>query len=316
MCAYWTQTPAMTTTASAYGPQTFGPYTTAGSQGYSTATLGSPMTGATRRPSAAGPTPYGPGSNIRSERLLGSVVLREEILGSYPQQDQVRYVEVPVVEEVIRHVPKREVVEVEKRVPRYDVEWVERIVEIPQVQYIDKHVEVPQIQEVLRTVPVRQVVEVPREVVKYVPKIETKIVEKEVEVPGEIIEIPRPYVVENKIVVPRFVDQEVTCVVAQSLHPVITESDNDFVDVEMREFNPYLVPVNVVIPRPVARQLIAQKKREEHKIVDIPVGHFNALLKSVNPNLTDVELEGKLISINGVTPIATGVKFAALTTSD
>lgn len=286
------------------------------SQGISTTTMGSPITGATRRPSAAGPSPYGPGSNIRSERLLGSQILREEVLGSYPQQDQVRYVEVPVVEEVIRHVPKREIVEVEKKVPRYDVEWVERIVEVPHVQYIDKQVEVPQVQEVVRHVPVRQVVEVPREVVKYVPKVETKIVEKEVEVPGEIVEIPRPYVVENKVVVPRFVDQEVTCVVAQSLHPIICESENDFVDVEMREFNPYLVPVNVMIPRPVARQLIAQKKREEHKIVDIPVGHFNALLKSVNPTLGDAELEGKLISINGVIPIATGVKFAALTASD
>lgn len=110
----------------------------------------------------------------------------------------------------------------------------------------------------MRHVPVRQVVDVPREVIKYVPKVETKIIEREVEVPGEVIEIPRPYVVENKVVVPRFVDQEITCVVAQSLHPVISESETDFVDVEMREFVPYLVPVDVMVPRPVARQLMVR----------------------------------------------------------
>lgn len=59
----------------------------------------------------------------------------------------------------------------------------------------------------------------------------------------------------------------------------------------------------------------AHRKVEEHRIVDIPVGHFNALLKSVNPGLSDQELEGKLVSVNGITPIATGVKFAALTTA-
>eukprot|EP01057_Protomagalhaensia_wolfi_P001480 Protomagalhaensia_wolfi_Nauph_80__1479@NODE_1897_length_1285_cov_1736_543339_g545_i2_p1_GENE_NODE_1897_length_1285_cov_1736_543339_g545_i2NODE_1897_length_1285_cov_1736_543339_g545_i2_p1_ORF_typecomplete_len318_score63_41IMCp/PF12314_8/0_0014IMCp/PF12314_8/1_6e12IMCp/PF12314_8/1_8e04Phage_hub_GP28/PF11110_8/8_6Phage_hub_GP28/PF11110_8/27_NODE_1897_length_1285_cov_1736_543339_g545_i22021155 len=299
-------------------------YTT--TQGYPSAqaavAMRSPMTGATRKASAATAFSATQGgwsaanSSVVSERLLGSTVLREEFLGSFPQQDQIRYVEVPVVEEVVRTVPKREIIEVEKRVPRIEYEWVERVVEIPQVQYVDKHIEVPQIHEMIRQVPVRQVVDVPREVVKYVPKIETKIVEKEVQVPGEIIEIPKPYVVENRVVVPRFQDQDVTCVVAQSLRPVITESESDFVDVEMREYNPYCVPVNVVIPRPVARQLIAQSKREEHRIVDIPVGHFNALLKSVNPNLSDAELEGKLVSVNGTIPIATGIKFAALTTSE
>lgn len=121
---------------------------------------------------------------------------------------------------------------------------------------ITRFPQVPKYQEVVRHVPVRQVVDVPREVIKYVPKIETKIVEREVEVPGEVIEIPRPYVVENKVIVPRFVDQEITCVVAQSLHPIISESENDYVDVEMREFVPYLVPVDVMVPRPVSRQLM------------------------------------------------------------
>eukprot|EP01053_Blabericola_migrator_P012810 Blabericola_migrator_1__12809@NODE_825_length_6370_cov_320_094241_g582_i0_p3_GENE_NODE_825_length_6370_cov_320_094241_g582_i0NODE_825_length_6370_cov_320_094241_g582_i0_p3_ORF_typecomplete_len343_score57_61IMCp/PF12314_8/0_015IMCp/PF12314_8/5_4e12IMCp/PF12314_8/25IMCp/PF12314_8/1_2e03DUF1380/PF07128_12/1_7e02DUF1380/PF07128_12/7_2_NODE_825_length_6370_cov_320_094241_g582_i038934921 len=301
-----------------YPTSTTGGYPTTSTGGYPTTSTGAYTSNVAYSPSGrrSSGVALPPNSSVQSERLLNSTVLREEFLGQAPQQDQIRYVEVPVIEEVIRHVPRREVVEVERRVPRVEVEFVERIVEVPQIQYVDRQVEVPQVQEVVRHVPVRQVVDVPREVVKYVPKVETKIVEKEVEVAGEVIEIPKPYTVENRITVPRYVDQSMTCVVAQSLHPVISESETDYVDVEMREYNPYLVPVNVVIPRPVARQLLAQKKREEHRLVDIPVGHFNAILKSVNANLSDAELEGKLISVGGVIPIATGVKFATLTTTD
>jgi len=247
------------------------------------------------------------GQNLHSERLLNSTILREEILGNQNLQDQVKYVEVPVIEEVIRHVPKKEYIEIEKKVPRYEYEWVERIVEVPQIQVVDKYVDVPQIQEVIRHVPVKQYVDVPKEVIRYVPRVETKLVEKEVEVPGEVIEIPKPYIIENKIMVPKYMDQEVPTVVAQRLHPVISESDSEFLDVEMREYNPYLVAVDVYVPRPVQRQLTAQSRTETHHVVDVPVAQFNALLKAANPGLADADLEGKLMTVNGMAPVAVGL---------
>lgn len=307
---------------------------TCDTRGSLNAIYGSGSTAQRRVSANVATSPYGhaavnsAGGNVKSERVLNSTILREEWFSGFPEQDHIKYVEIPVVEEVIRHVPRREYVEVERKVPRYEVEYIERIVDVPQIHFVDKHVDVslyisnplsfqvPKIQEVYRHVPVKQIIDVPREVLKYVPKIETKIVEKEVEVPGQVIEIPKPYVVDNKIIVPRYVDQDLTCVVAQSLHPVITESSTDFVDVEMREFTPYLVPVDVMVPRPVARQLMARQKTEEHRIVDIPVAHFNALLKSVNPGLSDLDLESKYVVVNGITPIATNIKFATITSPE
>lgn len=97
--------------------------------------------------------------------------------------------------------------------------------------------------------PVRQYVDIPKEVVRYVPKVETRVIEKKVEVPGETIEIPVPLVVEKRVIVPKVVEQPVNCVVAQTLKPVISESETAFIDVEMREFNPVLVTVDVLVPR-------------------------------------------------------------------
>lgn len=259
------------------------------------------------------------GHNVWSERLMSSTILKEEILqtaggAGRSAEDNVRYVEVPYIEEVIKQVPRKEYVEVEKRVPKYEVEWVERTVEVPKVEWVDRHVEVPQIKEMIRFVPMRKVVEVPREVCKYVPKVETRVVEREVEVPGEVIEVPYTTVFENKVIVPRYIDQEVTCVVAQSLRPVIIESDTHCVDVELREFNPCLVPVDVMVPRPVARHLIAHKKTEEHKVVEVPMGHYNAMLKEINHDLNDRDLESSFqTNAMGIIPIATGVRFVPVT---
>lgn len=238
---------------------------------------------------------------------MSSNIIGEENLQAQPE-DSVQYIEVPVIEEVIRHVPKREVVEIEKRVPRYEYEWVEKIVEVPQIQWVEKHVEVPQIQEVVRYVPVKQVVEVPKEVVRYIPKIDVKIVEREVEVVGETIEVPKPYLVENKVVVPRYLDKEVPTVVAQRLHPIITESDTDFVDVELKEYNPQLIPVDVYIPRPVTRSLIAANKYEEHRVVDVPIAQYNALVKNLNTHLSDKDADAVYVRLSdGTIPMLHGL---------
>lgn len=244
------------------------------------------------------------GQTVQSERILSSNIVGETMLGPMPLEENIQYVEIPVIEEVIKHVPRKEYVEVEKRVPKYEYEWVERIVEVPQIHIVDKTVDVPQIQEVIRHVAVKQVIEVPKEIIRRVPKIETKVVEREVEVPGEIIEVPKPYLVENKVVVPRYTNKEVPTVVAQRLIPVISESETDFVDVDLKEYNPYLVPVDVYVPRPVARQLIAASKIEEHHVVDVPVGQFNSLLKQLNTHVQESEFQELLVKDHrGAIPI-------------
>ncbi|KAH0476022.1 MAG: uncharacterized protein KVP18_004995 [Porospora cf. gigantea A] len=239
----------------------------------------------------------------RNQRLLSSSVIGEEYLGDF-QEEQIRYVEVPVVEEVIRHVPRKEIIEVEKRIPKYEVEYVEKIVNVPHVQIVDKHVEVPQVQEVVRHVPKREVIEVQKQVIKHVPKVETRFVEKIVEVPGEVIEVPKPYLVEQKVIVPRYVDREVPTVVAQKLIPIVSESETDFIDVELREYNPRLVPVDLFVPRPVNRSLIASGKKDTHKVVDVPPAQFNALVKQINPSIRDDKaLEDLLVRVNGQYPV-------------
>eukprot|EP01071_Lankesteria_metandrocarpae_P008335 Lankesteria_metandrocarpae@DN4939_c0_g1_i3.p1 len=243
---------------------------------------------------------------VTSERVMSSTIVSEHQINA-PPENSVQYIEVPVIEEVIRHVPKKEIVEIQKRVPRYEYEWVERIVEVPQIQYVDKHVEVPQYQEVVKHVPVKQIVDVPREVVRYVPKIETKIVEQEVEVLGETIEVPKPYTVENKVVVPRFIDREVATVVAQRLHPVISESETVFVDCELKEYFPQLIPVDVYIPKPVGRNLIAAHKYEEHRVVDVPPAQFNALVKSLNVHMSEADSQAMYVKLSdGTIPMLHG----------
>lgn len=226
----------------------------------------------------------------QSRRQISSVVVSEEVLGEVPTDGGVRYVEVPVIEEVVRTVPKREVVEVEKVVPRYEVQWVEREVTVPQVVYLEKHVERPQVQEVIRTVRgPRQVQDVPREVVRTIPRVEYVQVEKVVQVPGEIIEVPKPYVVEQPASVKRWRDSQIPVVVAQTIRPVVSESQ-EVVDVDVFEYEPEVIPVDVHVAKPVASHLVAVGATEEvHAPVSVPAAQYNSLLRQLNSHLSAEE---------------------------
>lgn len=227
----------------------------------------------------------------QSRRQISSVVIAEEFLGPMPPETTVTYVEVPVVEEVIRHVPKLTVVEIEKIVPKYEVEYVERVVEVPQIQYIDRAIEKPQVTEVVREVPgPKQIQEIPREVVRAVPKIEYKQVEKVVEVPGEVIEVPTTQIVQRHVEVPRLNDKEVPVIVAQTIRPVITEAPEP-VDVDIYEYEPQVIPVDVLVAKPVASQLIAMgATAEEHRQVSVPAAQYNSILRSLNAHLNPDDL--------------------------
>lgn len=207
---------------------------------------------------------------------------------------KITYVEVPVAQEVIRTVTKKEVVEVEKRVPKKEYVHTEKVVEVPEIKYVTKEVEVPRIEEVITHVPRREVVDVPREVIKRVPKIETVIVEKIVEVPGEIVEVPKPYNVEHVINVPMYHDKSVPMTVAQTIVPsfiasegnVKRDTDGPEMPVKMSIVEPTMVGVDVFIPVPVSMPLHPGRTWTDHQIVsNLPTEHYDHLVRTANQHI-------------------------------
>lgn len=246
-----------------------------------------------------------PGAVEQSTRKVSCTIIAEELLGTVPQPD-VKYVDVPTYEEVVKHVPVKEVREVERRVPRVEVEYVEKIVEVPEIQYVQKTVEVPKVQEVVRHIPKIEIVDRPFEVVKEVPRIETKIVERTVEVPGEIIEVPKPYTVETKVPVANFKDTEQALIVAQSVHPIIAET-TDVVDVDAVELVPEVKNVDVHMAKLFDTKLIRAGEGEtHHRVVTVSSAQYNSMLKWLNGNLrAEEQSQLPFLQENGAIPFMT-----------
>lgn len=234
----------------------------------------------------------GNAERVQSTRKVSSTIINESYLSSYPRDMPTREVEVPgPVQEVIKHVPRKEIVETEKRVPRYEYEWVERILEVPRIEYIDKTVEIPKYQEVIREVKVPQVVDVPKEVIREVkvPKITYR--EEMREVPGPIIEVPKPYTVENKVEVQRYVDTKQPLIVAQTIKPYIVEGQG-VVEVDVFEYEPECVPVDVHVVKAVQASIQAGGVIEtKHRVVTVPAAQYNTMLQQLNVHLSQVELQ-------------------------
>lgn len=210
----------------------------------------------------------------------------EDMMPRVVSEIRSQIIEVPTIEEVLKYVSKREFVEVEKRVPKVEFKYVERVVEVPQIRIVDQEEEVIEYREVPKYVSVVDVVRVPQEVVRYVPKIETRTVEKVVEVHNQVIEVKRPYVVDREEPYPVYKDREVSCVVAQKLIPVVSESPDEFLDVEVTKYVPEVIPVDVYVPRPIQVPLVPYKKtNDSHRPVEVPVPQFNTLLINLNAHM-------------------------------
>ncbi|KAH0475179.1 MAG: hypothetical protein KVP17_003832 [Porospora cf. gigantea B] len=230
-----------------------------------------------------------PGAVEQSTRKVSSTIIGEELLGTVPKPD-VRYVDVNTYEEVVTRVPKKEVRHVEKRVPRVEVQYVDKQVEVPEIQYVEKLVEVPHYQEVVKHVSKVEVVDRPYDVIKEVPRIETKVVERVVEVP-EVIEVPKPYTVEQKVNVARFQDSDQAVIVAQSVHPVITECQ-ETVEVDAVELVPETHHVDIHVGKLVNVQLIQSGAREtHHRVVQTSTAEYNSMLKFLNGHLHTNEVQ-------------------------
>ncbi|KAH0482032.1 MAG: uncharacterized protein KVP18_004376 [Porospora cf. gigantea A] len=229
------------------------------------------------------------GAVEQSSRRISSTIIGEEMIGTMPQP-KVTYVDVPMYEEVVTHVPVREVREIEKKIPKVEVQYVEKIVDVPQIEYVNKTVEVQQVQEVIRHVPRVEYVDRPYDVVKEIPRLETKIVEKIIEIP-EVIEVPKPFVVEQKIPVARYNDSEQALIVAQSVHPLIT-STSEYVEVDAVELCPEVVPVDVHVGKLVNVQLIqGGALNTRHRVVTVPSAQYNSMLKYLNGHLYGQEVQ-------------------------
>jgi len=230
-------------------------------------------------------------------------------------------IEVPVVEDVVRYVPKIEVVEVEKKVPKIEVQYIEKIVEVPFVRIVDKIVEVDQVQEVVNYVPRKEEVPVPREVIRYVPKVHTNYIEKVVEVISstKIIEIRKPYIVEQKVRRPVYRDKEVACVVSQKLIPIIRESNQEHLDVEVCRYVPKVIQVDVYVPVPIQVPVIPIKKNaDEVTRVQVSSAQYNSLMIGLNQHFKDdtelIEDMPYLRSDNGTIQLLIPSEFSGIVT--
>lgn len=122
---------------------------------------------------------------------------------------------------------------------------------------------------------------------------------REVEVPGEIIEVPKKFVVERPVIMPKYVDRKVPVVVAQSFWPILTEADETddccSIEVAVRVTHFVVQYKDYHIPAPIARPMVFSRLKVEHKEVQqslITDEQYNALIKSLNPDLqTDDALD-------------------------
>eukprot|EP01054_Gregarina_sp_Poly1_P007935 Gregarina_sp_Poly_1__7934@NODE_452_length_8287_cov_521_171290_g369_i0_p4_GENE_NODE_452_length_8287_cov_521_171290_g369_i0NODE_452_length_8287_cov_521_171290_g369_i0_p4_ORF_typecomplete_len314_score43_62IMCp/PF12314_8/0_39IMCp/PF12314_8/1_8e06IMCp/PF12314_8/0_04IMCp/PF12314_8/1_9e03_NODE_452_length_8287_cov_521_171290_g369_i072808221 len=231
------------------------------------------------------------GEYVQSTRKKSSTIVDEQYLSPLPTDYPTREIEVQgPVQEVIKHVTRKEIVEREKYVSRPEIEWTERVVYVPKIEYVDKVVEVPHFQEVIREVKVPQIVQKEVEYVREVRKPVVNYVEKQVEVPGQIIEVPKPYTVEKPVHVNRYNDKQVPLVVAQTIRPFIVEGSGT-VEVDVVCYEPECIPIDIHVPRPVAAQIQTGGIVEStHRVITVPAPQYNTILQQLNTHLTHEEV--------------------------
>jgi len=225
----------------------------------------------------------------QSSRKVSSVVVFEEA-ETIPEKN-IRYVEVPQYEEVIKHVARKEIREVEKFVPRIVEEWIERIVEVPQMEEVVRHVEVPQIQEVVKHVPKIEIVDRPFEVIKEVARLEINKVEKVVEIGAEVVEVPKAILVEERVEFNVYDDKEAMLVVSQKVKPVIIDGVAKEVVVDVIEYEPEILPVDIHVAKFVDQELVLVGAKETiHRCVTVSAAQYNSMLRYLNVHLNAKEV--------------------------
>lgn len=135
------------------------------------------------------------------------------------------------------------------------------------------------IKEYTRRIPVtKHVIAVPRETIKIIPKREVRV--RQAVEPVTYTDVQRPVVV------------------AQTLVPTIRESRSERVKVEVQRLIPELIPVDIFIPKPVSRPLLATHRHDRHVPVSIPSACYNQMVRNMNPSLNAEQMEELLCEAN------------------
>lgn len=121
-------------------------------------------------------------------------------------------------------------------------------------------------------------------------KVEVRQVQRTVEVPSKTEKrlIPKPAPVDTAFIVPKFEDREVRVVMKQTITPTIEETE-EVVEVPVARYVPYLVPVDVYVPRAVAVPVIRTHESTEETPVQVPKQTVDQLLREMNPHLQQID---------------------------
>merc|ERR1739838_87732 len=166
-----------------------------------------------------------------------------------------------------------------------------RYVEIPQYEEVVRHVEVPQIQEIIKHVPKIEIVDRPFEVIKEVSKLQINKVEKVVEIGGEVIEVPKAIPVEEKVAIAVYDDKESMLIVSQKVKPVIIDGAAQEVVVDVIEYEPEVLPVDIHVAKFVDQELVLVGAKETiHRCVVVSAAQYNSMMRYLNVHLNAEEV--------------------------
>eukprot|EP00915_Cephaloidophora_sp_WS-2016_P004203 GHVH01005655.1.p1 GENE.GHVH01005655.1~~GHVH01005655.1.p1 ORF type:complete len:333 (+),score=44.37 GHVH01005655.1:92-1090(+) len=233
---------------------------------------------------------------------------------NYDPEDHDQIIYMPIIEKVENYVEKKEVVEREKIVPMFEYEYVERDVEVKEIKFVDVIKPVEQIiyKEIL--VPEVEIIEIPVTKLRPVRVRKKVVVEQVIEVPGPIVEMVVPFLVETSVITPRFIPSRLPSVISQVLNITLSESAHRVIDVIVNEYIPRPVDHEVFLPVPVGRGSSDRMSRtlrctsisSFHNPVNIPPSQWNSLLVDANPMLDNSEIENVLIYQKGCCPMIDG----------
>lgn len=234
---------------------------------------------------------YGPDAYLSETRKVSTAILSSTpMYESHMEsmlQDTRRVVEVPTVEEQVRYVTKREVREIEKQVPVVEYEYIDKVVEVPKVVYRDVVSDTDvEIREVVVEKRVPQIVERPVRTIIDTKRREVRQVERVREVPGETIEIEKPYRVETRREVENVHEREVPVIVSQTVKPVITVNDKSVMEIDVFDYEAEIIPVDIHVAKPVPNALqVSKEGKTTHRLVAVSPAQYNTILKELNHHL-------------------------------
>eukprot|EP01054_Gregarina_sp_Poly1_P003070 Gregarina_sp_Poly_1__3069@NODE_1864_length_3166_cov_25_051630_g1209_i0_p1_GENE_NODE_1864_length_3166_cov_25_051630_g1209_i0NODE_1864_length_3166_cov_25_051630_g1209_i0_p1_ORF_typecomplete_len698_score95_95EP400_N/PF15790_5/2_1e03EP400_N/PF15790_5/0_094_NODE_1864_length_3166_cov_25_051630_g1209_i07532846 len=176
---------------------------------------------------------------------------------------------------------------IETKVPVVHEQVVERVVEVKQPTQINtRSVEVPFCEDRFLYKTTRQVIDVPVEVVREVKKPLIRPVERIVNVPGHVIEVPKPFQVSKQV--PKHIihdKKQLWRISESSKHSIIQEGLRE---VECILYQPEVHIVDVPVPKKVFGMITQGRTVQNYKNIDeLPTPHWNTLVYKCNEALAN-----------------------------